>query len=121
MDFLKLPIRTATFEALVGNEPGNYKATQRNLSTWGADAYVAQWQVRSQRRKEMGLCLPSTKNWTRQIDTKVPLQQPRWWGGSDGTTDDPNTVAIQTDLITSRSVIIDSTGVKSPRSDTTHP
>ncbi|CUA73598.1 hypothetical protein RSOLAG22IIIB_10904 [Rhizoctonia solani] len=74
-------------DTLVGNEPGNYKATQRNLSTWGADAYVKQWQ-----------------NWTDAIDAAVPLKQPRWWGGSDGTTDDPNTVAIQTDLITSRGV-----------------
>ncbi|CAE6402806.1 unnamed protein product [Rhizoctonia solani] len=74
-------------DTLVGNEPGNYKATQRNLSTWSADAYVKQWQ-----------------NWTDAIDAAVPLKQPRWWGGSDGTTDDPNTVAIQTDLITSRGV-----------------
>ncbi|CAE6428102.1 unnamed protein product [Rhizoctonia solani] len=29
----------------LGNEPGNYKANQRNLSTWGADAYVKQWQI----------------------------------------------------------------------------
>ncbi|KAJ1306966.1 hypothetical protein OPQ81_007946 [Rhizoctonia solani] len=72
---------------LVGNEPGNYKETQRNLSTWGADVYVKQWQ-----------------NWTDAIDAVVPLKQPRWWGGSDGTTDDPNTVAIQTELITSRGV-----------------
>ncbi|ELU43710.1 hypothetical protein AG1IA_02261 [Rhizoctonia solani AG-1 IA] len=69
----------------LGNEPGNYKETQRNLSTWGADAYVKQWQ-----------------DWTDAIDAAVPLKQPRWWGGSDGTTDDPNTIAIQTDLITSR-------------------
>ncbi|GAB1518129.1 hypothetical protein RhiTH_001188 [Rhizoctonia solani] len=71
----------------LGNEPGNYKETQRNLSTWGADAYVKQWQ-----------------DWTDAIDAVVPLKQPRWWGGSDGTTDDPNTIAIQTDLITSRGV-----------------
>ncbi|KAG8706435.1 hypothetical protein FRC08_001074 [Ceratobasidium sp. 394] len=71
----------------LGNEPGNYKATQRNLSSWGADTYVKQWQ-----------------NWTGEIDADIPLKQPRWWGGSDGTTDDPNTVAIQTDLITARGV-----------------
>ncbi|KAF8675664.1 hypothetical protein RHS04_06641 [Rhizoctonia solani] len=71
----------------LGNEPGNYKETQRNLSIWGADAYVKQWQ-----------------DWTDAIDAAVPLKQPRWWGGSDGTTDDPNTIAIQTDLITSRGV-----------------
>ncbi|KAG8730950.1 hypothetical protein FRC12_019981, partial [Ceratobasidium sp. 428] len=71
----------------LGNEPGNYKATQRNLSSWGADTYVNQWQ-----------------NWTSEIDANVGLKQPRWWGGSDGTTDDPNTIAIQTNLITARGV-----------------
>ncbi|CCO29230.1 hypothetical protein BN14_03235 [Rhizoctonia solani AG-1 IB] len=71
----------------LGNEPGNYKANQRDLSTWGADAYVKQWQ-----------------NWTDAIDATLPLKGPHWWGGSDGTTDDPNTIAIQTDLITSRAV-----------------
>ncbi|EUC55654.1 glycoside hydrolase family 79 protein [Rhizoctonia solani AG-3 Rhs1AP] len=43
-------------------------------------------------------------NWTDAIDAAIPLKQPRWWGGSDGTTDDPKTVAIQTNLITSRGV-----------------
>jgi hypothetical protein len=30
---------------VVGNEAGNYKATQRNLSTWGPAAYVVEWKV----------------------------------------------------------------------------
>jgi hypothetical protein len=31
---------------VVGNEAGNYKATQRNLSTWNTDTYIAEWLVR---------------------------------------------------------------------------
>jgi hypothetical protein len=29
----------------VGNEAGNYKATQRDLSTWGPAAYTVEWKV----------------------------------------------------------------------------
>ena len=56
--FLEFKTEIMTFDMLVGNEPGNYKATQRNLSNWGADAYVAQWQVSClpMRRKESGFC-----------------------------------------------------------------
>lgn len=30
----------------VGNESGDYKASQRNTTTWNADSYAKQWSVR---------------------------------------------------------------------------
>ncbi|KAJ7137661.1 hypothetical protein C8R44DRAFT_607044 [Mycena epipterygia] len=72
----------------VGNEAGNYKATQRNLSTWGPAAYVAEW-----------------KNWTAVINAAQPEPlRTRWWAGSDGITPANVTVALQTEDLIARGI-----------------
>ncbi|KAF7311470.1 Glycoside hydrolase family 79 protein [Mycena kentingensis (nom. inval.)] len=72
----------------LGNEAGNYKATQRNLSTWGPAAYVAEW-----------------KNWTSTINDVLPVAlRTRWWAGSDGITPAAVTVALQTEDIIARGI-----------------
>ncbi|KAJ7709588.1 hypothetical protein B0H17DRAFT_998910 [Mycena rosella] len=70
----------------LGNEAGNYKATQRNLSTWGPAAYVVEW-----------------KNWTAAINAALPAPlRTRWWAGSDGITPAAVTVALQTEDLIAR-------------------
>ncbi|KAJ7685454.1 hypothetical protein DFH06DRAFT_1264692 [Mycena polygramma] len=72
----------------LGNEAGNYKATQRNLSTWGPGAYVAEW-----------------KNWTAMINAALPAPlRTRWWAGSDGITPATVTVALQTEDLIARGI-----------------
>ncbi|KAJ7343161.1 hypothetical protein DFH08DRAFT_702361 [Mycena albidolilacea] len=72
----------------LGNEAGNYKATQRNLSTWGPAAYVAEW-----------------KNWTSTINAVLPPPlRTRWWAGSDGITPAAVTVALQTEDLLARGI-----------------
>ncbi|KAH8822707.1 hypothetical protein DL96DRAFT_1714151 [Flagelloscypha sp. PMI_526] len=75
----------------LGNEAGNYKATQRNLSTWNTDTYIAEWL-----------------NWTTAIDAALPnshRKQPHWWTGSDGITEDEaNTVAFQTTKLVQKGI-----------------
>ncbi|KAJ7594707.1 hypothetical protein C8J56DRAFT_1012852 [Mycena floridula] len=74
------------FALELGNEAGNYKATQRNLSTWGPAAYVTEW-----------------KNWTTTINDPLPRElRTKWWAGSDGITPDPITVALQTEDLIAR-------------------
>ncbi|KAJ6597210.1 hypothetical protein DFH09DRAFT_904977 [Mycena vulgaris] len=74
------------FALELGNEAGNYKATQRNLSTWGPAAYVAEW-----------------KNWTSAINAALPAPlRARWWAGSDGITPAAATVALQTEDLIAR-------------------
>ncbi|KAJ7172218.1 hypothetical protein C8R46DRAFT_947166 [Mycena filopes] len=70
----------------LGNEAGNYKATQRNLTTWGPAAYVVEW-----------------KNWTSSINSFLPQPlRTRWWAGSDGITPALVTVALQTEDLIAR-------------------
>ncbi|KAK7037976.1 hypothetical protein R3P38DRAFT_2903724 [Favolaschia claudopus] len=72
----------------LGNEAGNYKATQRNLSTWGPAAYVAEW-----------------KNWTSSMNAKLPRPlRTKWWAGSDGITPAAVTVALQTEDLLARGI-----------------
>ncbi|KAJ6525730.1 hypothetical protein B0H19DRAFT_589203 [Mycena capillaripes] len=72
----------------LGNEAGNYKATQRDLSTWGPAAYVVEW-----------------KNWTSAINAALPAPlRARWWAGSDGITPAAVTVALQTEDLIARGI-----------------
>ncbi|KAJ7444823.1 hypothetical protein FB451DRAFT_1104514, partial [Mycena latifolia] len=76
------------FALELGNEAGNYKATQRNLSTWGPAAYVVEW-----------------KNWTAAINGALPAPlRTRWWAGSDGITPAAVTVALQTEDLIARGI-----------------
>ncbi|KAJ7157006.1 hypothetical protein C8R43DRAFT_883719 [Mycena crocata] len=78
------------FALELGNEAGNYKATQRNLSTWGPAAYIVEWKVR-------------TQNWTAAINAALPPSlRTRWWAGSDGITPAKVTVALQTEDLIAR-------------------
>ncbi|KAJ7252512.1 hypothetical protein C8J57DRAFT_1187577 [Mycena rebaudengoi] len=78
--------KTKIFALELGNEAGNYKATQRDLSTWGPAAYTVEW-----------------KNWTSAINAVLPPGlRTKWWAGSDGITPNPITVALQTEDLIAR-------------------
>ncbi|KAJ7775143.1 hypothetical protein B0H16DRAFT_1713571 [Mycena metata] len=66
----------------LGNEAGEYRATERNLTTWGPAAY----------------------NWTSAINALLPAPlRTRWWAGSDGIY--PGLVtALQTEDLIARKI-----------------